>query len=161
MGRNTNTERVKLFERNLVKKMDATILTFTILTAVLAVIMGEETRDFRYISFLIMLGLAAVGSLLCVTDLGLTSEPIASITKSCLAVFAIISAFVFFRDMRSVNIACRGAEECYRNAIDLQKESSNFLLSSKEIRKEAYNTETAARNIITATTESVEGLQHG
>ena len=141
--------------------MDATILIFTILMSTLAAIIIEEVRDLRYIPLLVIFGLAITGGLLCITDMGLTIEPISTITKSVLEIFGILAGFVFFRDMRIIKTTCKDADSCYRKSVDLLKTSSYLLRSSKGIREEAQKKETTAAKTIESTRDSIEGLQHG
>jgi hypothetical protein len=141
--------------------METTMLVYTILTVVLSAIIAEETRDLRYIPLLATLGFALIGGLVCLTEVGLSTEPSATIVKSTLAIFAILAGFLFFRDLRSINKVHRGAFSCNQGVLDCLSQSMSRLHSSKTVNENSLKTENKAEIAFKTTTESVEGLQHG
>jgi hypothetical protein len=137
------------------------MLVYTILTVVLSAVVAEETRDLRYTPLLVTIGLALIGGLLCVTQIGLTTEPSTTIVKSLLAVFAILAGFLYFRDFRAISKVQRDARSCHQGIMKCVSESDSRLRTTRAVSENSLKTEIEAESAFKTTTESVEGLQHG
>lgn len=138
-----------------------TILFYTILVSVLAVIIVEEVRDARYFPLLITAALGLLGAALALGGLQFIPSKLIPGVMVILTLAAIITALVFFRDLRQITRIQRDVALLSNEADEYYEETSSMRSEAKATRNKAVEIETSVLELIGSTEESIEAMHHG